>query len=106
MADGGQIKLCLRKGGGFALDLAAGVEDCRVVAVAECTADGGERLKGVAVEEVHGDVASSSDALGAALAADCLMGHIEVGADGIDDSVWVGRSLWERTIVGLEGVFD
>jgi len=27
LADGGQIKLCLRKGGGFALDLAAGIED-------------------------------------------------------------------------------
>ena len=34
------------------------------------------------------------------------MGDVEVGADGVDDGVWVGRGLRERTIVGLEGVFD
>ena len=69
-ADGRQVGRGLGNGGRLLLDLAAGVEDGRVVAVAEETADVRQRLTGVLSQQVHGDVARRRDALASALAAE------------------------------------
>ena len=106
MPDGCDVELGLGKDGGLPLDLAAGIEDGGMVAVAEDAADLGEGLIGVVAEEVHGDVAGGSDALGTGLAVEGLAGDIEVRADGVDDGVGSGERALHRAIgVLVEGIF-
>ena len=106
MPDGCKVELGLGKDGGLPLDLAAGIEDGGMVAAAEDAPDLSEGLIGVVAEEVHGDVAGSSDALGTGLAVEGLVGDIEVRADGVDDSVGSGdRALHGAIGVLVEGIF-
>lgn len=106
MPDGCDVALGLRKDGGLALDLAAGVEDGGMVAVAEDAPDLSEGLIGVVAEEVHGDMAGGSDAFGTGLAVEGLPGDIEVRADGVDDGVGSGdRALHKAIGVLVEGIF-
>ena len=61
-ADCRQVGAGLRNGRRLTLDLATGVENCRMVAVAEQTADVGKGLAAIMPEQVHSDMAGCRDA--------------------------------------------
>jgi len=106
LSDSCDVEIGLREDGGLLLDLAAGIEDGGMVAVAEDAADLSEGLIGVVAEEVHGDVAGGSDALGTGLAVEGLAGDVEVRADGVDDGVGSrDRALHGAIGVLVEGIF-